>query len=247
MKAILYLFLAVFFSCDAPQEKKVLRIAAASNAQHALIDIADAYKQKHEIDIEIISASSGKLTAQISQGAPYDIFVSADMKFPMRLYENALCKQTPRVYGYGRLVLWSMTDSLLVDENNLCKQDNKKFVVANPVSSPYGQASMEVLQYYHCNLDAQEMLIGENINKASQLIRESVVSFGFSAAAIVHNKANKAVGYWKLIPESAHQPIAQSAVIIASSEHPNSTDFFNYLFSPEAQKILRNYAYRIPK
>mgnify|MGYP000162103848 CR=1 FL=1 len=246
LRVFFFFIISIFFSCHSTSKKEILRIATASNAKYALIDIANSYKQKHNIEIEVISASSGKLTAQIKQAAPYDIFVSADIKFPMSLYNTAYCKQQPKTYAYGQLVLWSMHDSL-INETNLCDKTLDNFAIANPISSPYGQASIEVLNHYNCQTGSAKMLMGENINKTSQLIRESAVSFGFSAASIVHNKINKGMGHWKLVPKNSYQPIAQSAVVLSRTQHSHSDNFFNYLFSPEAQKILRNYGYRIPK
>lgn len=238
--------MAVFVSCKSASRKKVLRVATASNAQYALMDIANAYQIDHNVEVEIISTSSGKLTAQIMQGAPYDIFISADSNYPRSLFEQQMCNE-PKVYALGQLVIWTMDNQLVLNDSIFCNDQWDQFSIANPKTAPYGKACMEAINYYNCKLDTTKLIIGENISQSSLLIRQSAVPFGFSAVSIVNSPQNKGIGQWIFVPKHTYQAIEQSVVVLNNSQHPNSDDFFNYLFSPKAQKILRNYAYRIPK
>lgn len=247
MRALLYFILALLFSCQSRPEKKVLRVATASNAQYAIREIAKTYMQNHEIEIEVISASSGKLTAQITQGAPYDLFIAADLSYPTSLFEKKMSEKKPKIYALGQLVLWTMDDQLVLHDSIFCSDQFEYFTIANPKIAPYGKASIEVMQYYDCKPANTKLILGENLAQCSQLIRQATVPFGFSAAAIVNSPINKNVGHWILLPEYTYQPIQQAAIVLKRSQHPHRKDFFNYLFSPKAQKILRNYAYRIPE
>ena len=119
-----------------PSEK--LRIATAANMRFAMTALIDTFTIKTVIKCEIVVSSSGKLTAQISQGAPYDIFVSADMKYPKELYRQGIAKDTPQVYAYGKLVLWSTSGELKPDIEILSDKSVKRIALANPKTAPYG-------------------------------------------------------------------------------------------------------------
>ena len=107
MKQVFFLLLTLqLFACQKTSADK-LHIATAANMQFAMQDIADAFQEKSGLACEIVIGSSGKLTAQIKEGAPYDVFVSANMKYPEALYQAGLTTSSPKVYALGQLVLWS--------------------------------------------------------------------------------------------------------------------------------------------
>ena len=110
---VLLLSTIVFLSvgCNSNDNQKLV-IATAANAQYAIREIAEDFKNKTGNDYALIISSSGKHTAQIEAGAPYDIFISADLKFPQKLFEAGLTTDAPKIYGYGKLVLWSIMRAL---------------------------------------------------------------------------------------------------------------------------------------
>ena len=127
-----------------------------------------------------------KLTAQIKQGAPFDIFVSADMKYPQDLFESSFSKEPPWVYALGKLVLWSKGRKLESVRSALQDSGVQHIAIANPMTAPYGKAAKEVLVKYHLWDEIQPKLVfGESISQTNQFIQSGAADFGFTAKSIV--------------------------------------------------------------
>ncbi|MCF6360815.1 MAG: molybdate ABC transporter substrate-binding protein [Cyclobacteriaceae bacterium] len=241
----LYFLLVITpFSC---QEKpnNTLRIATAANAQYAIREIALAFTQQTEINVDIIQGSSGKLLAQIKEGAPYDVFVSADMKYPNKLYTLGLTDQKPAVYGYGKLVLFT-SQALEPTLNLLTKSRITHIALPNPKTAPYGLAAKEVLEYYNMHEDLKKKLVyGENISQTTQFINSGAAEIGFTALSIVMSPQLKNVGHWLELDSTTYSPIAQGVVIIKRSKksNENAQQFYLFLFSNKAKNILKKYGY----
>src|SRR6476620_3945938 len=123
-----------------------LHIAVAANAQFVANKLKEAFKKETGIDAELTISSSGKLTAQIEQGAPFNIFLSADMKYPEELYSKGLTTDKPQVYAYGALVLWTIKDINLTSDLSILLNNNvQKIAIANPKLAPYGEAAVQAL------------------------------------------------------------------------------------------------------
>ena len=139
---LLFLFLSItIWSCQSTSDSHALKIATAANFQYAIEDVVEAFEEQYQIKCEIIIASSGKLTAQIQEGAPYDIFISADMKYPELLFQDSIAEQLPIKYANGRLVLWTNLLNDIPELSLLTKEEIKHIAIANPSIAPYGQAS----------------------------------------------------------------------------------------------------------
>ncbi|HXA01277.1 MAG TPA: molybdate ABC transporter substrate-binding protein, partial [Cytophagaceae bacterium] len=186
MKKLL-LVLSIFFLLTGSkfQENKVT-IAVAANAQYPMKEIEKQYEKETGKDIELIIGSSGKLTAQIREGAPFDIFLSADMEYPQTLYKEGLTLSEPKIYAYGSLVLWTLKDIDLLNMNVLLLPEVKVIAIANPKVAPYGQAAIDVMNHYKLYDKAEPKLVyGESISQVNQYINSKTADIGFTAKSIV--------------------------------------------------------------
>lgn len=242
---ILFSILALFASCKQQKVPK-LTIATAANMQFAMDEISSTFTQETGIKCEIIISSSGKLTAQIKEGAPYDIFISADMKYPQELYNTNFTTSQPTVYAFGKLVLWSMLDSIKPSINLLLQKNIQHIASANPKTAPYGIATEEVLNHYKIFDTLKSKLVyGESIAQTNQFITTKATEIGFTAKSVVLSPIVKGKGNWIAIDENTYTPIKQGIVIIKNS--PSSSEkkeiFYNFLFSKKGKEILNKFGY----
>ena len=233
-------------SCGNADTKPVLTIAGASNMQFALEEISEAFEAETGIPCRMVTGSSGKLTAQISEGAPYDILVSADVKYPDKLYTEGLTLGPPRVYAFGKLVLWTALEGIDPDLSVLSRDEIRYIAVANAKTAPYGQAALEVLQYNNLDSALQEKLVfGESIGQVNQFIRSGSAEIGFTAMSVVSASQFEKIGRWAALDSLQYKPIEQGVVVIRQKEGKgeNALLFQDFLFSDSARAILRKYGY----
>ncbi len=243
------LYIATIFICFAAcQQERLdkLSIATAANMQFAMRDICRAFSAQTGIDCQIITASSGKLTAQISEGAPYDILVSADMKYPNDLHRRGLTAAPPASYAFGRLILWSMTSDVEPSLAALKDTALDHIALANPAIAPYGAAALEVLR--RCGMYEQvadRLVLGESIAQTNQFIITQAADIGFSAKSVVLAPAMRGKGRWKEIDSSLYSPIVQGVAILRNrTKHAEQAQqFYDYLFADQARSILEQYGY----
>lgn len=243
---LVILSLLLLFSCQERQTEK-LHIAVAANMKFAMNELAEVFTHKTGINCELITSSSGKLTAQIKESAPYDVFVAADMSYPEELFESGFTTGKPKVYAYGQLVLWSMVDGLHPFLGILKEEEIKHIALANPKVAPYGIAALEVLQHFNLYDSLKDKLTyGESISQASQFIISKAAEVGFTAKAVVLSPELKNKGSWMSIDDKFHSPIAQGVVIIKNTERLREAEkFHEFLFSTEAKEILEHYGYKL--
>lgn len=225
-----------------------LRVAAAANLQSVIPVLQSDFKQKTGIVIEPIIGSSGKLLAQIRNGAPYDVFLSADMSFPQTLFDEGLAVKAPVVYGYGSLVICSTQDIGFQNwERVLLTRRVKKIAIANPDVAPYGVAAKEVLEKKGILDNVQgKLVLGESIAQVNTYITTGVVQIGFTTQALINDPANKTKLYWKVIDPKDYTPLQQGMVILKrAGANSNAAKFYQYIQSAAAKKILEKYGYRI--
>ena len=248
IRGILFLTLALEIlalqSCR--HEPAHLIIAAAANAQYVLKDISSAFTRETGINCDIILNSSGKLTAQIKQGAPYHIFVSADMVYPEELYKAGFTTNKPEVYAFGKLVLWtldSIEPSIAVLESSLVRH----IALANPQSAPYGIAAIETLHHYGVyDILKPKLVFGESIAQANQFIVSKTADIGFTAKSVVLSPELTGQGRWIEIDESSYTPIAQGVVIIKQDVNNRAAWlFYDFLFSEKSKVFFRKYGYMV--
>ena len=242
------LFSIAVTACSSKSESK-LTIAAAANMQLALTDITKAFTQETGIEVEVILSSSGKLNAQIKEGAPYDVFVSADMQFPQDLYETGFTEEAPKVYANGTLVLWSFQDDVPPSFKMLKDPNIKHVAVANPKTAPYGIAAEQFLRRINTYNEIESKLVfGESVGQTNQFIITGAAELGLTAKSVVMSPQMKNKGHWIEIPNKLHDPIAQGVVLLKPSPEmkENATLFYTFLFSEKSKKFLVNYGYQVP-
>lgn len=236
----------IILTCNDNRNKK-LNIAVAANMQFAMKDLTKKFTNITAIQCETTISSSGKLTAQIKQNAMYDVFVAADMKYPTELFNSGFTTKKPEIYANGKLVMWTMVDGLKPSFEILKNEKIKHISIANPKTAPYGRATVEVLEQHHLyNSIKNKLVYGESISQANQFIISEAAEIGFTAKSVVLSPEMKGKGTWIDIDEKDYSPIAQGAIIIKHGklENQEAKKFYQFLFSPEAKKILRNYGYK---
>ena len=245
MKRLLVLILSLFSFSFA---KEPILVAAAANTEFAVKEIASHFEKKFNIPVKVILSASGKLANQIVRGAPYHIFLSADMKYPTFVYKRGYALTKPKVYAYGVLVLWTLKDiPLKKDLKFLTTSQIKKIGVPNPRLAPYGRQAVNALKYYKVYDRVRPKLIfGESVGQTSQYIYKKLVDVGFTAKSIVLSPTLKEKGKWLEVDEKAYNPIAQGVVLLKpSKDNENAKQFYRFIFSPEAQKIWQKYGYKV--
>lgn len=240
--------LLIAVRCKQQVNKETLVIACASNLQFAMKEITRQFENQQNVSCELVISSSGKLTAQIREGAPYDLFISADMKYPQSLYEKGISSTLPKIYAYGKLVLWSnkITDDISIDY--LKSNQISHIAIANPETAPYGKAAQEALTFYQQFDDLKEKLVyGESIAQTNQFILSKSADVGFTAKSVLLSDALRNKGSWVEVDPVSYSPIKQGILLIdrAQSENTTARAFYNYIFSAEAREILLKYGYSI--
>ena len=221
-----------------------LNVATSANMQFAMKEIISEFEKDNDTSIELIVSSSGKLTSQIEQGAPFDIFIAANKKYPAYLDSLGLTTSAPKVYAKGKLRLWTLKN--LSPSLTLLTTDTiQKIAIGNPKTSPYGKASIDVLKHNRIYERVKHKLVfGESISQVNQFIRTRSADIGFTAYSVVSCTEMKTIGNWTSINLNDHGKIYQAAVILKESTHPEKAKvFYNFLFSERAQEILNKYGY----
>jgi len=240
-------FLILLISCNQEKKSK-LTIATAANMKFAMQELVKEFQKETGIENEIIVGSSGKLTAQIKEGAPYDLFVSADMKFPNALFKNGLTTEEPKVYAYGKLVIWTMNTQFDADFKTMFKKQVNHIALANPKTAPYGRAAEEVLKKKGLfEILKSKFVYGESIAQTNQFIKSYVAEIGLTAKSVVMSKNMREVGKWKDVDSSLYTPIEQGLVILKNRDiHLEEAEKFqDFLFSVKGKEILNKFGYSI--
>ncbi|AWV97209.1 molybdate ABC transporter substrate-binding protein [Arcticibacterium luteifluviistationis] len=244
MRRMLYMFLGsflLFTSCKKEEQK--LTIATAANMQFAMDSLVKNFELKTGIPCQTVIGSSGKLTAQITAGAPYDIFVAANMKYPNALFEKGLTANKPKIYAHGKLVLWTLDANIKPSIDILNSQEINHIALANPDTAPYGTAAMEVLSFYKLNETLKNKLVfGESIAQTNSFIHSQSAEIGFTSLSTI--KAPKLVnkGAWIEIDTKFYKPIEQGIVLL-KKHNKDAQQFYDFLFTEEARQILTHFGY----
>jgi len=224
----------------------VLTIAVAANAQHAVDPILTAYTAATGISCQKIVGSSGKLTALITQGAPYDVFMSADMRYPQALLEDSLTYAAPAIYAYGQLVLWSI-DKQPKQLNDLLNTDINHIAIANPQIAPYGARSIQVLERIGLETAGNGKLVyGENVAQAAQFAATGAAEVALIAKSQAMSSMMTDKGQWTAISDTLYDPIAQGAVAIrrTNKDRAAAASFITFLLSDAIQDQLQSAGYK---
>jgi molybdate transport system substrate-binding protein len=224
-----------------------VRVAAAANLQSVIEVLQKDFKQKTGVEIEPIVGSSGKLVAQISNGAPFDIFLSADMDFPETLFKNGSAERKPVVYAAGSLIICSSQNIGFNNwERTLLSARVNKIAIANPAIAPYGKAAEQLLQHKGVWGDVKSKIVyGESISQVNTYITTGVVDIGFTTQSLVKDAGKKPL-YYQVVDAKDYQPILQGMVLLKhGANNPEAEKFYQYVLSPAARKIFTEYGYRL--
>ncbi|NNM80860.1 MAG: molybdate ABC transporter substrate-binding protein [Gallionella sp.] len=246
-----FFFATLFSFGNAAAHAETLTIAVAANVRYAYEELAAEFRKDTGIAVQCVSGSTGKIMSQVKNGAPYDVFISADSEAPEALFTDGFAETKPKVYAYGVLVLWTNKDldlskglSLLVDAKV------QKIAIANPKLAPYGRAAMQALA--SAKLDAavkSKLVYGESIAQTTQFVDSGAADIGFVAKSVVVAPVMAGKGKWVELPRDSYEPIAQAVVVLkhsAESPSANARKFADYLFTPKARAILAKYGYTLP-
>ena len=244
------LFILLFFIVNA-MSASTIKLAVAANVSYAMNDLIKAFESKHpNIKVKVTLGSSGKLTAQIAHGAPYDLFMSANMKYPQSLYQKGLTQDEPEVYAKGVLALLSTKRlELFKGLDALNDSSIKRIAIANPKTAPYGVAAFEALRNSR-QLETlkSRFIYGESVAQ-TLAYTISAADVGIIAASslysskLTHLKKNQD---WVLIPSTLYSPIKQGMVILSKSKNKTQAKaFYEFMKSHHAKETLQSYGYLV--
>jgi molybdate transport system substrate-binding protein len=246
--ALLAAFLAIL---PASAFADTLTVAVAANVQYTFDDLQTEFKRDTGHDLKPVFNSSGKFAAQIMSGAPFDVFLSADMEFPEKLYKEGFTAAAPKAYAYGVLVLWTMNDFDLKNwQSTLAGPAVKKIAIANPKTAPYGREAVSALNHLKLYEALRPKFVyGESIAQTNQYIHSKAADAGFTAKSVVASPEMQGQGTWIELPKDAYQPIAQGAVILRHGQQTKpklAQQFYDFMYSAKARAILERHGYLLP-
>lgn len=242
------LVVALLSGVTAHAEK--ITVAAAADLKFALEEIVTAFSAAHPADeVTVIYGSSGKFHAQIRQGAPYDLYFSADIAYPRALQKAGFAASGVKTYAFGRIVVWSpgnpaepMTLAALAAPNIT------RVAIANPRHAPYGKRAVEALQAAGVWKSVEPKLVyGENIAHTAQFVQTGNAQAGIIALALALSPELRNSGAYRLIPDTLHAPLEQGFMITKRAGNSAlARRFAAYMDSPAARAVMTRYGFILP-
>jgi molybdate transport system substrate-binding protein len=246
----IFLSLATVFFASLVNAQQATVVVAA-NMKPAMEEIYQQYKMTGGQDLRIIYGSSGNFARQIQQGAPFNLFVSADESFPIALNRQGLTVDEGKVYAIGRLALIAQKSNKLKlslnpeDLKKLINQTNK-IAIAKPESAPYGKAAIDFLSALGLYESSKNKIVfGENISSATMFVTSGSAGIGLTAYSLAKSKEVMHIADHLLIPENFHEPIKQRMVLLKNPPKA-AVDFYAHLQSAKAKGVLRSHGYSSP-
>ncbi|WP_426703099.1 molybdate ABC transporter substrate-binding protein [Rhodanobacter sp. Col0626] len=245
---------ALFFvaaGSSAAASARHITIAAAADLHYAMDAVIAGYRRAHPQDtIDVTYGSSGKLLVQIEQGAPFDLFFSADSDYPRQLVAHGDAVGKPMPYVLGRIVLWSSSlDASQLSMANLAQARFDRIAIANPQHAPYGKLAVQAL-HAAAVWDAVEpkLVYGENIAQTAQFAVSGNVKVGIIAHSLALAPEMAKRGSYAQIPTSLYQPLVQSFVMTRrGADNSLARDFSHYILGPASRKVLSGYGFGLPQ
>lgn len=234
------------------QTAERVSIAAASDLVFCLEALhAEFAKAEPATAIQVATGSSGNFHAQIRNGAPYDVFLSADLRYPRALIDaGAADEPSLTLYAIGRIAVWTLRPDL--DLASLAATVRsplvRRFAIANPDHAPYGLAAQQALEASGLWTEVRSRLVfGENISQAAQFVQTGNAEAGIVAMSLVLAPALAGQGRWMEIPAELHAPLEQGAVLTTrGAANPAARRYLDFLRSPAARAIFDRYGFRLP-
>lgn len=235
---------AIFFSlCAHSALADTVNVAVAANFTDAAKEIARVFKEKTRHEAVLSFGSSGQFYAQIKEGAPFQVFLSADEERPKKLVEEGIgVADAEFTYAIGKLALWSKKPEFVKNEETLKKGDFTKISIANPTAAPYGAAAIEVMKALNVYDALQPKIVqGNSVAQAFQFVRTDNAELGFIALSQITDRKE---GSWWIVPSRYYKAIHQDAVLLKTGEHNVAAKaFMAFLKSAVSQSIIQKYGY----
>jgi len=242
-----------FFAAPAAASGQSLKIAAASDLQFAAPALTARFEKATGSQVSVTFGSSGNFFTQIRNGAPFDVFLSADVNYPRQLEAAGMVDRgSVAIYAVGRIVLWARTDRALdVDRGLALLADAavSRVSIANPAHAPYGRAAVAALEHAGVYTAVRGKLVyGENVSQAAQFAQTGNADATIVALSLAVAAAMKEAGRYYEIPTAFYPPIEQGAAVIAkSAQKALAARFVDFLKTPEAVAILESYGFGVPR
>ena len=233
----------------APLRAEQIQVAAAADLRFALDEIVSLFRKAHPTDsIEVSYGSSGKFYAQIRNGAPFDLFFSADIELPEKLVQAGLAGPDVRAYALGRIVVWRAgSDAPPLALADLVRPEIRRIAIANPRHAPYGMRAVEALKAAQVWKAVESRLVhGENIAQTAQFVQTGNADVGFVALSQVLQGGRLKEGSMWMIPQAHYEAIRQDAVILKKGANNEAAQaLVRLLQSPNIKDLIRSYGYEI--
>jgi len=256
-----FLFTVAVLSAALPAHSQELKVAAASDLSAVMDRLAPAFEKQAGIQVAVSLGSSGNFFSQIQNGAPFDVFMSADRSYPEKLEQSGRVEpRTLTSYALGKLVIWIPKGSpvaltfnaehvLTGDLKALTSSQVRKIAVANPAHAPYGRAAVAALKSYGIYDEIQSKLaLGENISQAAQFVQSGNADVGLIALSLALSEAMQRSGTYLLIPQDKYEPLEQAAAVLSGSKQKEAARrFVEFLKSPAARRIFRESGFEVPQ
>ena len=229
-----------------------LTIAAASDLNFAFREIVAEYERTTGDNVRLVFGSSGNFYAQIQNGAPFDLYFSADIGYPKKLIDEGLAvPDSLYQYATGRIVLWAPKESSLDVTRGmdvLLDSAVKKIAIANPKHAPYGRAAVSAMEHYKIyDRVKDKFVLGENISQTAQFAQSGAADIGIIALSLALAPTVQPLGSYWLIPQEAHPTIDQGMVMIkASKHHDGGRKFLDLFRTPNVRAIMKRYGFVLP-
>ncbi|HEX9110164.1 MAG TPA: molybdate ABC transporter substrate-binding protein [Terriglobales bacterium] len=245
-------FALLLFLCPAVFAQEIT-VAAAADMNAVLPELAARYTKQTGHVVKLSFGSSGNLTNQIRNGAPFDLFFSADEEYPKQLVANGLAVQDSLYrYAVGRLVLWIPSESALdlqkLGMQALLDPSVKKIAIANPQHAPYGRAAEAALRHFGIyDQVAAKLVLGENVAQAAQFVESGNAQAGLIALSHALAPAMKDKGRYWTVPLESYPTLNQAAVVLSRSKRPDAAqEFLKFVRSSENVSLLNNFGFSLP-
>ncbi len=249
MKTIL-LCLALLAGALQALAQETLTVAAAADLQPVMTEIAARFQKHSGASVKLSFGSSGNFFSQIQNGAPYDLFFSADVDYPAKLQAAGLVEPGSLYpYAIGKIALWAPKNGSAIDVTKglsvIADKNVQKIAIANPAHAPYGRAAETALKNAGLwDSVSSKLVLGENIAQAAQFVESGNADVGILALSLILSPALKERGRYFIVPGTLYSPLRQVAVILKSSRHKElAGKFLEYIKSGEITSLLRQYGF----
>ena len=243
----------IWFSVSTAQARETIIIAAAADLVYCIQELNEAFaKINPGTEVTVSVGSSGTFFAQIRNGAPFDVYLSADMNFPRRLVkEKAAEASSLTPYAFGRIVVWAIRADVDIKAGIAALENPaiSRIAIANPEHAPYGRAARAAMQnsgvWKHVE---QKVVMAENIVQTRQFVQTGNAEVGIIALSLVMAPMMQGVGRYVLVPEDMHPRLEQGAVLTNKGfSNPAARAYMEFLRSPQARSIFERYGFVLPK